>query len=591
MLHDPRPELTFGNLALTDPDGALNGQGFTIEAMAEGTEWGNPQPVIVAIKSLLQDGSLVQKIGDDNREGATLRVTITAGNSAALALGEAALVAEVGRRNTLTWTPPDGWGPATVFDVVMSSLSFSFDDLDELLLQRVYVVKLTCAPFGRSVESVQVTAIASAPASPVLTPMDNGSSTAGWAGSPGAVTTDGNRVRTAQSGVLSTAAVTLSLTKTFGSAQSMAGTPYLTVDFKTDALGTPTITVVADGIALTQVAAQPSPAGYKRWTYACPAASITKVKVAAAWPSQSGRPAVVTRQLLVDTIIKSDQVPTAGTLKQRSGVIPVAGSVRTVGSLAIEHETSGLGAVAVYTFADDGSSYQPPLRGFRASGGTPSADPTAMSGVTDSLDTLLTFSIPVGFLPAGGYVLMARMKCDVTDYGVNWSVASKLNGTVLQTISGSQPFFGLSVNTFRMQALASLVLPIVAMSEDSGGTVELTLQSANPSGDTITLDEAWLFNLDLGSVTIVSCGAGTPAAGSVANRLWIDQPSIDTPLPRLWIGTVDDRSDSWAPGTVDAWGVHSLDPPSVNVFVATAGADGCEVSLTHHPRWHTHAGQ
>ena len=140
-----------GSLDLMDTTGSP----FAVETMADGTDFGNPQPIEVAIRSLLQDGSATVHEGDDNRE-LPLRIKISASDSGGLAQGEEALMAELYRRNTLTYTPADGWGPPTVFDVVTSSLAFSTDDLAENRGEHYWLVRLVCLPFGRSETAVTI---------------------------------------------------------------------------------------------------------------------------------------------------------------------------------------------------------------------------------------------------------------------------------------------------------------------------------------------------------------------------------------------------------------------------------------------------
>lgn len=147
--------LLLGDLELMDKYGSP----FAVETLSEGTDWGNPQPIEVVIRRLLQGGSIVVHEGDDDRE-IMIRVTITAPDSAALAAGGNALMAELYRPNTLTYTPADGWSEPTVFDVKASSLAHVMDDLREVRGQRTWAVRLVCKPFGRSVDAV----------SPTLTP-------------------------------------------------------------------------------------------------------------------------------------------------------------------------------------------------------------------------------------------------------------------------------------------------------------------------------------------------------------------------------------------------------------------------------------
>lgn len=141
--------LVLGDLELIAPYGSP----FAVETLAEGTDWGNPQPVEVVFRRLLQGGSIVVHEGDDDRE-ITLRVQITAPDSAALAAGGNALKAELYKPNTLTFTPPDGWGAPTVYVVKASSLAHVMDDLGYVRGEQTWAVRLVCKPFGRSVDAV-----------------------------------------------------------------------------------------------------------------------------------------------------------------------------------------------------------------------------------------------------------------------------------------------------------------------------------------------------------------------------------------------------------------------------------------------------
>lgn len=136
--------LTFGAFDLFG-----DGPTYRTETLAEGTDKGSPEPIEVAIRSLLQDGSVLITQGYDNRT-VTIRCTIMAADSVALSDGEKDLFAEIGKPNELTYTPADGWSDPTVFDVVTSSLLPVEDDLAEIRGERVYVIRLVCRPFGRS---------------------------------------------------------------------------------------------------------------------------------------------------------------------------------------------------------------------------------------------------------------------------------------------------------------------------------------------------------------------------------------------------------------------------------------------------------
>ena len=124
----------------------VSGSGFTLNVEADDFTFGNPQPVEVGIRSLLQDGSIVSTQGYDNAES-FWRVTIEGDDSAELEAGRAALVAEVGRPNLLTWVHPDGLSPARVYEVHTSSLQHVFNDWDETqLLRMVFGLRLAPMP-------------------------------------------------------------------------------------------------------------------------------------------------------------------------------------------------------------------------------------------------------------------------------------------------------------------------------------------------------------------------------------------------------------------------------------------------------------
>src|SRR5205085_908893 len=86
------PELTYGTLPLHPA--YLSTGGYTLEVAAEGATFGNPNAIVVAIKSLLQDGSVAQITGHDNRT-VVFKVLITADSYDSLTEGEEALMIEV----------------------------------------------------------------------------------------------------------------------------------------------------------------------------------------------------------------------------------------------------------------------------------------------------------------------------------------------------------------------------------------------------------------------------------------------------------------------------------------------------------------
>jgi hypothetical protein len=439
--------LVLGDLDLMDPEGSP----FAVETLAEGTDWGNPQPIEVAVRSLLQDGSIVVHQGDDNRE-VSLRVIISAPDSAALAEGEAALMAELYRANTLTYTPADGWGPPTVFSVVTSSLAHTMDDLGEVRGERTWSVRLVCEPFGRSVNEV-----------------------------------------------------------------SVAPTP-----------------------------------------------------------------------------------TTIGTARQQLHSLTNQGSVRTDAAFKVEHETSSLGEVLVYTFPDDGRDYSPSLRQYAttatAAGAT--ADSTLVSGARNELLGTMTdldvvdFDVPTDRLHSGRHLILVRMRGDGAGGAeLRTGVQTRIGSTVLAGQSQLSAAADADMTTdWRYVVGGVLTLPMVDIGDQSSAVVRVTLRLGSASAVDVDVDEAWLFNLSVGQLTQADCGSGTAASGGPSRRLFIETPTTSNPRMRILRGHAADMTDAFSPGgLIGAWGAHILAAGDSRILTVTPNATSAALTVTYPPRWHTHA--
>src|SRR5690349_20716790 len=106
--------LDLGDLDLVNADGGF--ESFWFGVTGEDLDFGEPQPIDVTLSSLMVDGSRTVTTRHENRTIA-LRVQVHAPDGLGLADGEAALTALEGARTTLSWTPPDGYGPTSVFRV------------------------------------------------------------------------------------------------------------------------------------------------------------------------------------------------------------------------------------------------------------------------------------------------------------------------------------------------------------------------------------------------------------------------------------------------------------------------------------------
>lgn len=602
-------ELRFGSIDLSP-----SAQFGDVEIQVYGLKRGRPVPVVATVNSMLQDGGIERVDRHENRDQSII-IGLKGPDAGALAVMERDLFLEAQKlRNELAWTPPDGFGATTVFDVLWAELAPAEDDdwdMDELRGCRVYVLTVRAMPFGRADREVVDAALTSA-ATPVSEVIADGTSAADWTGKdtnglPAAVTaSEGTlQIEPSTSEVKSDGAGTFYVTRvdyiyTPASAVDFSATPYLTLDFKHITGGTSQMTeveVYADGVRAPEASRQLRGDGFYHSTFLVADASVTLLRIRV-WSSNyftNDPPVALGLPHEIDNVIRTNQAPNASaTGRQSLRTVAVSGSARTQASLAIQHATAGLGVTLVYTCPALGRGYQPDLRRWRTGGGAVTADETTVSGSYETIGADTTFNVPAAGLPKGSYVLMARVRTDVASghltRGVNWSASTKIGAATFGQQSGASAKFPLTTTAWSIVPVGVMTLPPTDVAPGSAAMVEVKLLDAG-TGDPVELDEAWLFYLgDDSALTQVACGAGTPALGTVHNRLWLDTASLDRYEPSIWQGTQADRSDSFHAGDgIPAWGIHSFAPPQMNVFVVTTGAANPEISLRHFPRYHTHA--
>lgn len=592
MANPTTPELTYGELAL-HPESAATYSTFKVETVADETEWGNPESVIVAIKSLLQDGSVAQVTRMDNRT-VTILVRITAESYDGLAEGEERLAAEVNSEGRLlTWLPPQVDAVPTVMEVVVAELGFEFSDLDENRLRRTYRLTLTCMPANRSADETLRAAdpVPPAPDSITVTSVDTCDSTSGWSATDAAtaLTTSGGAVRARIIGIPgqvgappSTESHSGSLVRT-GSV-SITGTPYLRIEV---APATPTF-LINGLIAAVPVMIDVNPATGNRRYYLRVSSTITSLRVTWVVQGNGGL------DLAVFDVARVSALPASGTTRQRSFTLQVEGSARTQASLRVyDAETTALGQdVLVYTRPSVGA-VPPPLRPWRSSGPTVTTDSTLVSGAWHSIQTPVqsVFRIPAKLLVPGTYALMARLSLTSTaapftvESSVKMLTASRLPfgpthvQSVVVTPAASASYY--------VYDLARMTLPVSRVDETSTNFVELTLV-ANAA---VNLDEAWLFNLDDGALSWVDMSADGPdLVLSRLSELFVNTATLSHPHPEFQVG-VYGRDDARrnADYKVRAWGVHEFEPGLTDVFAITTGSLAAQVDLSYFRRWHTHA--
>jgi hypothetical protein len=573
--------------------------------LAEGTSWGAPVPIEIAINSFLQDGAVVVTQGHDNRE-VNVRVRFYGDNLAALAVQEAALFGELEKPNTLTWTP-DGGQPASVFVVVTSSLLQNDESMvGEVQSKpwRTYSVRLLCEAFTRSVSPF--TSVGVAPGGATTTTLDTCGATTGWTatvdGVAGTVTSAAGPPTTI---AVSSAAVigshTLTLQKTFAATTST--TNLLVVDWlPVPAVGA-SLTATGDGTNLPLFAEAASPtSGYTRTWFKVAAASlaVTKFTMASTGSDLTSPDASAARTLRIDNVAVTDVQPVTGTNRQQYRSLIVPGSARTRGSLAIESATAALGdGTLVYVYPKDGSTtgYSPSLRQFRLSGNTVTTDAALVSGASEPLNgSPVIFSVPIGLFPRGSYLLVGRL---ATSGGgtpfVGYQYATRFGGTFID----ASPALGRTITTttaYQTSAIARLQLPSVDLdpaAQSAGAVMYLAVQTTVGAA---TYDEFWLFNTTIGQLTWVDCGTGAGAVGGSSRRLYLEPATVTTPRPLVRVGHSADRSDSHYPvslvggvtvSNVRSWQSPEFKPSQVNVLAVTPNATDAVITLGGYAHWHT----
>lgn len=549
---------------------------FLVEGLSarSGTEWGSPQPIETTLANL-RLGPLVVIDGYEARV-AFVAVRVCGVNSGALATAEAVLWREIGKPNTLTWQPVDGKGPASVFEVMTSSMQGKLDDFTETKYgERTYVLRLVCRPFVRAVDKTIIPALVSG-AAPTTEVVADGSTTTGWTGN-GTVTASGGYVTVSPNPgpgpqLTYTAAVDLTATR------------YLRIKVRREKPGTfAGIEFYVDGGYVPIVAASPrtKDASYFYRTYTIDAGPQTMSTLRIDCFGTG------LEDLSVDSVERTNLPPGLGTGRQLVRTIDVPGSAPTEGSLQITHDTSALGTVLAYTWRDDADTgWTPPLMPWLTSGGA-TPDTARVSGQTVNVTGATTFQVPAA-MPNGSFVLLALMKSDsVQDVRFEYELRTKIGANYVgPTISGEVPVSFNSTSWVVKSPTGLLHLPTLPLGPDTDATLEVTIQCVLGI-DLVTLDEAWLFNTDIGQLSWLAVGSGTPAAGGDANRVWINSRTLDRPRPEYLVGTAADGSDAYgalANAQLMFPTEHVWEAGTVNVLTVTSNAEYAEAAFDCYSR-------
>jgi len=555
LIRNPNPELTFDGLDCFGIN-TYNDQEFELTAMQDGHDWGTPKAIVTWLTGVLQAGAVASVQGWEVRE-AVLPMRVRAETSLGLGAGDTALGLACGKRTTIVWTPPDGWSPPTVFDVLLSELEPITDTDADLRQTRHYRIRLSLHPFARSVDPVTVEDSSTVTVEDT-TVRNDGSSASGWTGSGGAVSVVSGKVRTSVSGIVQSG-LTMWLEQASINLTD-ATKPYLRVTWTSQGIKNPQVSAVINGVTVPPSAQSSGVAWFPISAFVSGA-----VRFVAKGPSTTpGIPA--TYRLEVDEVAVTNANGIVFS-RQKQFTLEIPGAARTEAALTVSHASTALGDVLLYTYpAALGPNYQPILHNYRTSGGarTTTGGPY-VSGSREPIGTSgdrPTYTIPASDLPQGTYTLVMRARTTGTAgrRSISWSatVGSAVeSGTATVT------------NTWQMVTLVRFNHPAYLA---AGSTRSVVVQLANSDGD-VQLDCAWLCHSD-GALSIIP--AGDELSASVLPA------TVDEPRELILAG------DMFA-GNALSWGRHIADPPLVSGVVAVTGAASPVVSARCWARWITHA--
>lgn len=587
LVKNPQHGISLGGLSLMSGGRpVVHAAGFTTEVSADGTTWGNPAVVVSSLISELADGDVVQQTHVGNREP-VLYVRLSADTHAGLVAGDSELSEVVGGPCELVWRSPDPLAPPTVIDVVHSRMDHQWDDMDSLRRQRVWVVTMSALPRPRSSGKVLTPAVTGV----APTVLDAGTVTTNWTapGPVGAVVSvvSGAVTNTYDPDIDAGTTQGASLRRTFPSAVNTSVSKYVAIDWKTSIPVVFGFRVNGTVANLAEVRREPGAATFSRSWFKLgdTTNTLSMLDFLIVHPENAAASAT----LSIDQVLLANELPSTGTARQQTRTIVPGGNVSTEGTIILQHETEGLGSALVYTHPVKGG-YSPPLRQWRIAGTTPVSDTFAVSGFYSFLGTPTSFFIPIDSVPTGEVHLWARAARNAVG-------ASTFTGAARSAFQGT--YFGASqtystvVNfgaafTYAMLPLARFTLPVSKVG--IGGYVQIDI-----AADAATyFDEAWLFAMDKGRLTVVECGTGTPTPGGTANRVLLNAPSAAEPFGSIMVATRADLADAYSPnvGTVlcDQVG-HRFDTDGTMIFtIAAAPATAAGVSLEHYPRWRAEAG-
>lgn len=582
------------------PGSELPEFGYAVEAMADGTNFGNPEALLEVVKSLLTEGSLAVLEGWDNRV-APIRLRLSAPTAIAgpaLAQAEKALMLAVTARikAPLVYVPPAQDAVTCVFDVVAAKLERDVSDewdLEEVQREyRYYLLTLTCLPFARTEESVVVPALDPDPSPsipPVFTTIDDCSTFTNWATSfegvvsPTSGAVDGYVHATGRRALLGSSVMRLTMTL-----PAPVPGPFLVLDVhKANYADFDSwIEIMNGSVVQAQVApssSRPSPiaANATRYMYDVSALGLVagqKVRLTSRPNSSS-----TTGSLRVHHVSSADKMDGGtSTTRQLSRIAAVEGSAPTQAAIRLYDATPATLGRDVLIYTSSNADWNPALRAWMVTtGGVADADAVSGTSNYSVSEPVLTYRIPAAMIAEGTYALVGRLYGDQGT--LSWSArivgsaGAEVVGSGVVTSGSVELPASAALETFEVHQLGVLSLPVVAAEADQMIELSITV------GASRVFDEAWLFSLTDGALTWVS--------GASEDLTWLEirSPELGAARPSVYGGTGALGSGSvcvdWA---CESFGAHRFDPGLIQVFTVTSDSLVSQSELEFYPRYHSH---
>lgn len=619
-------------IELHDPDGHVSDQDFWFEGIAEGSSWGDPQPIEVTLNSLMRDGAIVSMTGDGNRE-ATFPIRVMATDSASLDAGVQALQAATRKRTTLVWTPEDGYCEPRVWDVETSNLlqPGGISDLEYVRNQQVFTLRLVCQPYRRS--AVEVVDDAGTPPSSGGTLLYNCESTTGWADwySGGLTPVVDSVIFTEGAGSLRTQShyplITTGSSYSYFYWRSYSTDQVTGLSLDTDTGGYLSIAIrieyadvipgVAESSGLNELFVQIGGSWVEVLNFVA-----TRVDgsgfVHYVWPVDAGLTItglkMAVRQLKLDNsgngsdgfaddpYVWYDDVellPSATTDHQIVKQHFVQGSARTAGTLRISSpsESVALGKVLTITVPTAAlpAGFQPDGERW-VTQGTTTTDATALAGhyYTPDASAYLSstgkpiFEPPVTMLAAGAYTMVALVKVESLPLVAGVQAQLVIGGTAVGPTSTAEVSIPDIATGWALVPLGEVDLPPTPMQgADSTAKVRLLFKGAKMAN--VYFIPAWEVNgWPVADFSIVDCGTGTVGPAAASSSLFLDAPSVMQSRGDYWRGPSPDRLNARSardPSTLKKPGTHFFLPGAMTNFVVSLGAAGPTSTLRYPPRY------